>query len=236
MIKSLGDLMNSKNSLNIIQDTSGRASILGIPHITLGGDRIQINDNICDLTPELYKALSITGYTGKTMKNKNDISSNVETQVMFNEANQNIYKISYDEYYTERRVISDMITRVDIGSAQQINSPKHLISAHQTRVSADTPNKSINIVLFDSLNLQKNYVEIDSIRCPRNGALIYYERNYYIEPYRDLKLFFKEKFGEEVMTPFISYPDMKTKSSIEIIDLIHQCDRITPKTIQLFHE
>ena len=29
----------------------------------------------------------------------------VETQVMFNEATQNNYKISYDEYYTEKRVI-----------------------------------------------------------------------------------------------------------------------------------
>ena len=29
----------------------------------------------------------------------------VETQLMFNEATQNIYKISYDEYYTERQLI-----------------------------------------------------------------------------------------------------------------------------------
>ena len=34
---------------------------------------IQINDNVYDLTPEIYKALSYTGYTGKTMKNENDI-------------------------------------------------------------------------------------------------------------------------------------------------------------------
>ena len=35
----------------------------------------------------------------------------VETQVMFNEATQNSYKISYDEYHTKRRVISDQITQ-----------------------------------------------------------------------------------------------------------------------------
>ena len=35
---------------------------------------------------------------------------NVETQVRFNEATQNNYKISFDEYYTERRILSDMIT------------------------------------------------------------------------------------------------------------------------------
>ena len=38
------------------------------------------------------------------------------------------------------------------------------------------------------------------------------------------------------MTPFISYPDMKTKYSIEIIDLKHQSDPITRKKIQLFQE
>ena len=31
----------------------------------------------------------------------------VETQLMFNEATQNIYRISYDDWYTERRLISD---------------------------------------------------------------------------------------------------------------------------------
>ena len=49
---------------------------------------------------------------------------NVETQVVFNEATRNNYKISYDEYYAERRVISDMITQAVIGSSQQVNSPK----------------------------------------------------------------------------------------------------------------
>ena len=38
------------------------------------------------------------------------------------------------------------------------------------------------------------------------------------------------------MSPFISYSDMKTKYAIEIIDLRHQPDYITPKKIQLFQE
>ena len=38
------------------------------------------------------------------------------------------------------------------------------------------------------------------------------------------------------MTPSISYPDMKTKYHIEIIDLRRQPDHITPKKIQTFHE
>ena len=44
---------------------------------------------------------------------------NVETQVIFNEATQNKKKISFDEYLTVKRVISDMITKTDFGSSQQ---------------------------------------------------------------------------------------------------------------------
>ena len=38
------------------------------------------------------------------------------------------------------------------------------------------------------------------------------------------------------MTPFISYPGMKTKFSIEVLNLRHQPDHIKPKKLQLFHE
>ena len=72
MTKTLGRLMSSANSLKIKSTPSG-ATILGVPIHTLGGDTIQIKDNVYDLTPEIYKALSYTGYDGKTMKNENDI-------------------------------------------------------------------------------------------------------------------------------------------------------------------
>ena len=160
----------------------------------------------------------------------------VETQVMFNEATQNNYKISFDEWYTERRIISDTITQMDIGTSQHVNSPKYLIGAHQTRIRADTANKNNNIAIFDNLNLQKYYVEIDSVRYPRDNVLINYEQNDYIQQYQDLKLFFKEYIGEELMSPFISYPDMKTKYPIQIVDLRHQPDHISSKKIQLFQE
>ena len=54
--------MNSENSLKLIPDDSVRASILGFPINTY-----PINDSVYDLTPEIYKALSYTGYTGNTM-------------------------------------------------------------------------------------------------------------------------------------------------------------------------
>ena len=72
MTKTLVRLMSSANSVKIISTPSG-ASFLGVPINTLGGDRIQIKHNIYDLTPEIYKALSYTGYTGEILKNENDI-------------------------------------------------------------------------------------------------------------------------------------------------------------------
>ena len=72
MTKTLGRLMSSANSLKIISTPAG-VSILGVPVYRLGGDRIQIKDNVYDLTPGMYKALSYTRYDGNTMKDENDI-------------------------------------------------------------------------------------------------------------------------------------------------------------------
>ena len=52
---------------------------------------------------------------------------NTETQLMFNEPYQNHYRIFFDDWCTERRVVSDTITQIDIGSAQQVDSPKNII-------------------------------------------------------------------------------------------------------------
>ena len=160
----------------------------------------------------------------------------VETQVMFNEATQNNYKISYDEWFTERRIISDTITQLDIGSSQNFQSPKYLIGAHQTKDRIDAPIPTKKVAIFDNLDLRKYYIEIDGQRYPRDSSLMNYEQNDYIEQYKDFKLFSKEYIGEQLLSPFISYPDMKTKYPIEIIDLRHQADHITPEKIQIFLE
>ena len=103
---------------------------------------------------------------------------------MFNEAAQNNYKICFDEWYTKRRVISDTITQLDIGTSQHVSSPKYLIGAHQTRTRADTANKNSNFAIIDNLNLRKYYVKIDSVRYPRDSVLVNYEQNDYIEQYK----------------------------------------------------
>ena len=117
-----------------------------------------------------------------------------------------------------------------------MNRPKYMICSHQTSVRTTTPDKKINIAIFDNLDLRKYYVEIDSIQYPRDGVLINYEQNDYIQQYKVLQYFFRQNIGEPILNPFISYPDMNTKHPIEIIDLRHQTDHITPKKIQLFQE
>ena len=72
MTTTLRKLISSLNSLKIKPDPSG-ATILGVPVYTLGGDKLRIRDNDYDLTPEIYKALSFTGYTGKSMKKESGI-------------------------------------------------------------------------------------------------------------------------------------------------------------------
>ena len=69
----IGSLMNSGNSLKITQDESGRANILGVPIQISEGDTIKINENVYELTPEIYKALTYTSYAGDTMEDENDI-------------------------------------------------------------------------------------------------------------------------------------------------------------------
>ena len=141
--------------------------------------------------------------------------------------------MSFDESYTERRVMSDLLVQHDIGSAQQVNSPNYLIGAHQTRIRSDNQ-KSSNKAIFDKLDLSKYYIEIDGQRYPRESVLTYYEENEYIEQYQDLKIFFKEFIGEPTLNPLISYPGMKTKYPIGILDLRHQLHQILPKKLNYF--
>ena len=74
MKNTICKLMSRKNSFKIDQDVrTGGASINEKPVLILGGDSWKIGDNVYEITPEIHKALSSTGYTGETMKNEYDI-------------------------------------------------------------------------------------------------------------------------------------------------------------------
>ena len=51
--------------------------------------------------------------------------------------------------------------------------------------------------------------------------------------FNNIKIF-KDYIGETILNPLISYPDMKTKYPIELIDLRRQADHITPKSFNSF--
>ena len=147
--------------------------------------------------------------------------TNNQTQVMFKETTMNNYTITFDSRYTERKISNDgRELQVDIGSAQKINSPKNLISAFQT-IARKIPNKASNPATFDSNHVTKFFVEIDGVRYPKDGVLINFEENSYLHQFRDLKLFYKEYVAEEIIQPYIYYPDMKYLYPIQITDLRH---------------
>ena len=97
MRQMIGSLMNSKNSVKITQDESGKANILGVPIQISGADTIKINENIYELTPEIYNALSGTGYTGKTMRNESDI-------LMINNIIRDLGYTGYDDRNSKRKM------------------------------------------------------------------------------------------------------------------------------------
>ena len=162
---------------------------------------------------------------------------NSETQVLFNESIKNNYSLTFDSWYTERKIVTDGGEfQVDIASSQSTNSPKNLIAAHQRVDRVGTANKANNIAIFDHVDVTKYFVEIDGYRYPKESIITNFTENDYLDQYRDLKSFYQEYVGEEIMNPFISYTDMKNKYPIQVIDLRHQIDHISPEKMQLFEE
>ena len=67
---------------------------------------------------------------------------NTETQVMFIESNKKNYTITYDSWYTERKLSTDGNDfQVNNGSAQLVNRPKSLIAIFQKADRVTAPNK-----------------------------------------------------------------------------------------------
>ena len=156
---------------------------------------------------------------------------------MFNDSIKNNYTLTFDSLYTERKIVTDGGEfQVDIASSQSTNSPKYLIAAHQTEVRVGTSNERNNVSIFDHVDVTKYFSEVDGYRYPKETVITNFSGNDYSDQYRDLKSFFKEYVGEELMNPFIRYTDMKNKYLIQVIDLRYQIDHISPKKIQLFEE
>ena len=66
--------------------------------------------------------------------------------------------------------------------------------------------------------------------------MVNFEENNYLEQYKDLKQFYREYVGDQLLSPIITYDNMKNYYPIQIIDLRFQVDPISPKKIRLFEE
>ena len=132
-----------------------------------------------------------------------------QTQVMFNEAVMIIYTITFDSWYTERKISNDgRKLQVDIASAQRNNSLKYLISAIETK-DRTTPKEARHSSIFDTYHVTKYFEEIDVVCYNKDGVLKNFAENSYLDQYRDWNLFYKDYVGEEFLQPYISHPEIK---------------------------
>ena len=99
--------------------------------------------------------------------------------------------------------------QVDIGSAQNVHSPKFLSAIHETAARKGVPNKASKIAVFDNLNLRKVFVEIDRVRSLTDFVSTDSVENDYHDQNRDLNLFYKEYVGEGIMNPLLTYSQEK---------------------------
>ena len=85
------------------------------------------------------------------------------------------------------------------------------------------------MAIFDTNHVTKYFVEIDGARYPRDGVSTNFGKNSYLDQYRDIKIFYRENVGEQLINPYISYIVMKNFYPIQVTDLRLQVDHITPK-------
>ena len=126
--------------------------------------------------------------------------------------------------------------QLDKGSAQKINSPKHIIATHETAARTRAPNTISIIVTFDNTDFGKYFCEIDGVRYPKVFATNNSGENDYLDQNRDLKIFYTEYFVAGLLNLFRTYPGMKKYYPIEVIDLRFEFDHIARKKIQLIEE
>ena len=152
---------------------------------------------------------------------------------MFNDSCKDSFTLSFDSWSTDRKTVDTQLEyQVDIGSAQNINTPNYLVTVHQTVARVGVPNKANNVAIFVFLDVRRYHVEIDGVRYPRDCFNVDYCSNDYV----DLNLLYKEYVGEELLSPLISYPDRKNKYPIQLIDPKFQVGQTNLKKMGLFEE
>ena len=96
-----------------------------------------------------------------------------QTQIVFFDSIKNNFTSSFDSWGTDRKAVDTQLKyQVDNGRAQNFNSPKCLIVAHQTADRIGIPNRANKIAVFCNLNVRKYHIDIDGVKHPRNAIII----------------------------------------------------------------
>ena len=118
------------------------------------------------------------------------LTSSPETHSKIKNSIKECFTLSFDFWTTERRVnYTQLVYQFDIGSAQDNESSKWLISAHQTSARSVAPNRANNTAFFDNLVVRKYFVKIDGISYPRDSVNEGYKTFNYLDQYRDFIYF-----------------------------------------------
>ena len=117
----------------------------------------------------------------------------------------------FASWTTDRQtVITGLDCQLDIRSSFDINTPKYLIAGHQTEARTGVPSKANIIAMFDQIGVRNYFVEINGTRYPPRDAIdIDYTKNDYFNQYGDLRAFFQDYIGEQILKTFMNCTDMK---------------------------
>ena len=86
---------------------------------------------------------------------------------------------------------------------------------------------------FDRPPITSCVCTIGSEKYPERGIRMNYGENNYIEPYREIKNFFKNVNEDETLNPFISQKDFFESYNLYVFDVRHQPPHISSQTIRV---
>ena len=119
-----------------------------------------------DLQDIIYKTLGddIKLKLDKLFLHFSKSTPDAQTQIMLNDSIKNSFTLPFDSWSTDRKTVDTQFEHQgNIGSAQNISSPKYLIVAHQTAARLGVPNKANIVSIFDNVNVRKRHVDIDGV-------------------------------------------------------------------------
>ena len=98
-------LESTNTSLKVNKNEDGDFKILGTPTKRLGGDKVLVNDNIYEFSPEIHKALSNENYTGKSMRDIND------KKTLYNFLRDIKYNGRFDPKTSQKKIFTGLINQ-----------------------------------------------------------------------------------------------------------------------------